>query len=106
MRKSTTLWLGAAAGLSLCACTTIVENRVETALADAGVPAGVAECMAPRWANRLSINQIRGIQQFANNVRAEGEQLTVSRLVSHARSWNDPRALLVVTASAARCAFH
>ena len=105
MRKSLALLLGAAAALSLSACTTVVENRVETALTDAGVPAGVAECMAPRWANRLSIKQIRGIQQFANNLRAEGEQLTVSSLISHARSWNDPRALLVVTTSAARCAF-
>ena len=103
MRYSMFLLIGAAATL-IPACRAVVENRVETALVDAGLSAGMAGCMAPRWANRLSVEQIRGIQRFANNVRAEGGQLTAGRLIDHARSWNDPQALGVVVTSAARCA--
>lgn len=90
--------------ISLSSCNTVVENRVETALKDAGLSPGMAACMAPMWADRLSVSQIRGIQRFATDVRAEGRQLTVASLIDHARSWNDPEALLVVTSSAARCA--
>lgn len=93
------------AGVMLSACTAIVGGRVESALVDAGVPAGMAECMAPKWADRLSVSQIRGIQRFANALRAEGRSLTVGKLVGHARTWNDPNALWVVTDAAARCAF-
>ena len=90
--------------LALGGCARVVENRVEAALTEAGVPAGMASCMAERWAGRLSVGQIRGIQRFATAVRAEGRQLTIVSLIDHVRSWNDPEALLVVTSSTARCA--
>ena len=99
---STSLALVLAA--SLAACATVVEDRVETALVDAGLPRGMAGCMAPIWADRLSVGQLRDIRRFAGAVRAEGRQLTAGALVDHARAWNDPEALLVVTGSAARCA--
>jgi hypothetical protein len=105
MRRSFAVLAAAAAAVALGGCATIVENRVENALAEAGVPATMASCMAGEWADRLTISQIRGIQRFANNVRGEGTQLTPARLIAHARTWNDPQALQVVTVSAARCAF-
>lgn len=95
----------AISALSLASCTAVVGDRVESALIDAGVPPAMAECMAPLWADRLSVSQIRGIQRFANDVRAEGRSLTAGRLLDHARTWNDPEALLVVASSAARCTF-
>ena len=104
MRCAMLLSVAATSALPLSACTAVVENRVETALVNAGVPAGMAGCMAPAWANRLSVEQIRGIQSFANNVRVERSRLTVIRLIEHVRNWNDPQALAVVTTSAARCA--
>ena len=90
--------------VALSACQTVVEDRVETALVEAGVSPGMAGCMAPMWADRLSVEQIRGIGRFADNVRAEGRQLTIPALVDDAREWNDIRALEVVASSAARCA--
>ena len=105
MSKALLALIAAAAAIALSGCNAVVENRVETALVEAGVPAGMAECMAPMWADRLSVEQIRGIQRFANNVREEGGQLTVGRLIDHARGWNDPEAMLVVTTSTTRCAF-
>lgn len=87
------------------ACTTIVEQRVENELAEAGVPLGTATCMAEIWAEDLSIAQIRGIGRFAGSVRDKERRLTVGRLIGYVREWNDPQALGVVTTSAARCAF-
>jgi hypothetical protein len=86
-------------------CTAVVENRVESALTRAGVPAAPAACMAAIWAERLSVAQLQRVQRFATDIRAEGRQLTLLGLIGHVRSWNDPQAMLVVTTSAARCAF-
>ena len=96
--------LAAGAVLLAGACTAVVEDRVETGLIEAGLPAGMATCMADIWAEELSVEQIRGIAQFASRVREERQTLTVARLIEHARQWNDPAALGVVSTSAARCA--
>lgn len=85
-------------------CSAAVEQRVETGLAEAGLPPAMASCMAEIWADDLSVDQIREISRFADAVRDDDEALTVGRLVDHVRAWNDPEALAVVTASAARCA--
>lgn len=106
MRLQTRALVACGALLPLAAaCATIVEQRVENELADAGVPIGIATCMAEIWAEDLSVNQIRGIGRFASSVRNEDRQLTVGRLITYVREWNDPQALGVVTTSAARCAF-
>jgi hypothetical protein len=91
--------------LPLAGCATVAEQRVEAGLAEAGVPLGIATCMADIWAEELSIQQIRRISRFANAVRDRDTRLTVGRLVTHVREWNDPEAMAVVTGSAARCAF-
>ncbi len=87
------------------ACATVAEQRVESGLAEAGVPLGIATCMADIWAEELSIQQIRRISRFADSMRDKDSRLTVGRLVTHVREWNDPEAMAVVTGSAARCAF-
>ncbi|MGB3167827.1 MAG: hypothetical protein WBA68_13740 [Alteraurantiacibacter sp.] len=94
-----------AGALLLAGCQTIVSERVEDSLVEAGVPRGMAECMGDIWADDLSIDQIRGIQRFAKSVKAERRQLTAGRLIAHTREWNDLEALGVVTTSTARCAF-
>lgn len=90
--------------MALSACATVVENRVESGLVDAGLSRQMAGCMAEIWAEDLSVGQIRGISRFADAVREDGGGLTVGRLVGHVRKWNDAEALGVVTTSAARCA--
>ena len=101
MRTTATLM---AACLLAAGCQSVVEDRVEDGLTAAGVPAGMATCMANIWAQDLSVEQIRGISRLASRVRAERSTLTVGRLVEYVRA-NDPEALTVVTTSAARCAF-
>ena len=94
----------AALAVVVAGCATGVERRVEAGLTDAGIPTRIASCMAEIWADDLSVGQIRGLARFADTVRGEGKGLTVNRLIDHVRDWNDPRALGVVTSSAALCA--
>ena len=91
--------------LGLGGCQTVVSQRVEASLIEAGVPDTMANCMGDIWADDLSINQIRAIQRFANGVKADGRRLTAGRLIAHVREWNDLEALAVVTGSTVRCAF-
>jgi hypothetical protein len=106
MRPRTRALIACCALLPLAsACATVAEQRVEAGLAEAGVPLGIATCMADIWAEELSISQIRRISRFADAVRDRDSRLTVGRLVTHVREWNDPEAMAVVTGSAARCAF-
>ena len=86
-------------------CSTVVEQRVETGLVEAGIPASIASCMAEIWADDLSVEQVREISRFADAVQDEEQTLTVGKLVDHVREWNDPQTLGVVSTSAARCAF-
>ncbi len=111
-RKEAGMRLKAGAAITVAACTalmaagcsTIVEQRVDDRLVEAGLPTAMASCMAEIWTDELSVEQIRGIARFADAVREDGDRVTVGRLVDHASEWNDPRALGVVTTSAARCA--
>ena len=48
----------------------VTAARVETALVANGVPGNLAECMAPRLADRLSIAQLRKLEAIAPH---EGE---------------------------------
>lgn len=96
--------LSASALLLLGACQAVVEDRVETRLAAAGVPAAMASCMAGIWASELSVAQIKRIGDFAGQLKEQRQTLTVAGLLDQVRAWNDPQALGVVTASAARCA--
>lgn len=43
----------------------VTEAQVESALLANGLPAPMAECMAPRLTDRLSINQLRKLQRMA-----------------------------------------
>ena len=43
----------------------VTEAQVESALLANGVPAPLAECMAPKLTDRLSINQLRKLQRMA-----------------------------------------
>ncbi|RPF71824.1 hypothetical protein [Aurantiacibacter spongiae] len=64
--------LAALFALLLGGCETIIKNRVETALVDAGLPSGMANCMSEIWADDLSVSQIKGISDFADAVKDEG----------------------------------
>ena len=93
------------AALLLAGCASVTEQRVESSLSDAGVPPQMASCMAGEWVDRLSTEQIKDVSRFAKRLKRDRERMTVSRLVDHVAAWNDPEAMVVISTSAATCAF-
>ena len=92
--------------LTLAACAQPFQGRVAGRLAEAGLPRPMAECMAGRWVDRLSVLQLRKISGLAEDLRRErGERrLTVGRFVERVRQVDDPEIFEVVSRSAVACA--
>lgn len=93
-----------AAALLMAGCAQPFEGRVAQQLNEAGLPRGMADCMAGIWVERLNVLQLRKIQRLSGDLRAEGRNLTVGGFISRVRALDDPEIVQVVTGSAARCA--
>ena len=92
--------------LALAACAQPFQGRVASRLADAGLSRPLADCMAKRWVERLSLAQLQKISGVAEDLgreRAQGK-LTVGRFVDRVRAVDDPEVFAVVSSSAAACA--
>jgi hypothetical protein len=95
--------------LMLCllvgACAQPFEGRVATRLTEAGLPRGMADCMAERWVDRLSVFQLRKIQALTDDLKRERSQgrMTVVKLVERVRAVDDPEIFEVVSKSASVC---
>ena len=92
--------------LAVAACAQPFEGRVASRLADAGLPRPMADCMARRWVDRLSLVQLQKISSVAEDLRKERSQgkLTIGRFVGRVRAVDDPEVFRVVSSSAAACA--
>jgi hypothetical protein len=92
--------------LALAACAQPFQGRVASRLADAGLSRPMADCMAKRWVDRLSLAQLQKISGVAEDLgreRAQGK-LTLSRFIGRIRAVDDPEVFTVVSSSAAACA--
>jgi hypothetical protein len=89
--------------LALGACAQPFEGQIATRLSDAGLPPAMAQCMAGRWVDRLSLAQLQRISTVAEDLQRE-RGLTVSRFLTRVRAIDDPEIFGVVTSSAAVCA--
>ena len=90
--------------LALAACAQPFEGRVASRLAEAGLPRPIAECMAGRWVERLSVLQLQKISGLADSLRDEGGRLTLSRFLHRVAALDDPEIVGVVTSSSVACA--
>ena len=90
----------------LASCAKPFERRIATRLHEAGLPEAMSGCMAARWVDRLSVFQLREIQNLTDDLKRERRQgsLTATLLIDRVRSMNDPEILEVVSTSTARCA--
>jgi len=83
----------------------VTAGRIESVLVDKGISQPVAACMGIRMAERLSLNQLRKLE----NLRAEdGEAvvpLSIAELLERVRRVGDSEVLEVAASSAAVCAF-
>jgi hypothetical protein len=95
-----------AALFAVAGCAQPFEGRVASRLAEAGLSRPMADCMAARWVDRLSVLQLQKIASLSEDLgreRATG-RLTVTRFIDRVRAVGDPEILTVVTSSAASCA--
>lgn len=76
----------------------IAENRVRSALVEAGLPEATSDCMATRMVDRLTISQLRKLEAL------QGEKRSAFDYVAAVRRVGDPEVLQVTAAAAAVCA--
>jgi hypothetical protein len=91
---------------ALAACAQPFEGRVATRLSEAGLSRPMADCMAKRWVDRLSLVQLQKISSLSEDLARERSQgrLTVGRFIERVRAVDDPEVVSVVTSSTAACA--
>lgn len=94
-----------AAALLVYGCAeTIAEGRVESALLKAGLSQRNAACMAERMVDRLTIAQLRKLENLRGRKGEPVRPRTLRQFVERVREVGDAEALAVTATSAAVCA--
>jgi hypothetical protein len=87
-----------AAALTLTACVSrLAEPRVRSALVEAGLSDPNARCMAERMTDRLTIGQLRRLQQLS------GARRTLPEFVAAVRRLGDAETISVTATAAGLC---
>lgn len=89
--------------LLLAGCATIAEGRVERALLNAGLSERIAACMADRMTDRLSIPQLRKLEELRRPSASMREE-SIADYLGRVRRVGDAEVLSVTSSSAALCA--
>lgn len=90
--------------LALAGCVqTIAEGRVRSALSEAGLSARVSDCMAGRMVDRLTIAQLKKLEELKTRA-GERDPVTVRQYLARVRRVGDAEVLGVTSSSAALCA--
>lgn len=90
--------------LLLAGCAqTIAESRVRSALVDAGLDRGNADCMANRMVDRLTIAQLRKLEGLKPQGNEPAQPTTLEGYVERVARVGDAEVLAVTSSSAALC---
>ncbi len=90
--------------LALAGCAVTPEQKVRTALVDAGVSESVAKCMARPMARKLSIPQLLELKRLASLARADPERkMTPKRILRRVEALGDPEIVAVTSRAAIGC---
>ncbi|MEM9501564.1 MAG: hypothetical protein AAF941_06925 [Pseudomonadota bacterium] len=81
----------------------VTEARVEEALVANRVPAPMAECMAPKLTDRLSIAQLKRLERFAPQEGESRVPLSTGEAMARLRRIDDREAVETVVAVAGGC---
>lgn len=81
----------------------VTEARVEEALLANRVPVPMAECMAPRLTDRLSIAQLKKLERFAPQDGESSIPLSTGEAMARLRRIDDPQAVETVVTVAGGC---
>jgi|TARA_R110001606_G_scaffold74988_3_gene173883 hypothetical protein len=88
---------------ALAACAT-PETRVRNGLISAGLSAPISACMADRMVDRLSLGQLKKLNDLGKLRKREPGDVSVKEFVKQTRSLQDPEIVGVVTSSGLICA--
>ena len=90
--------------LALAGCTTLSpEARVRQRLIEAGLKPRMAQCMAERLTDKLSIGQLQALGRAAKLPGRDVGNMTVDELVYRLRAVGDPQIVKVVTRAGVGC---
>lgn len=85
------------------ACAT-PQDRVASALIDAGVPETKANCFSADVTSKLSVSELRAIAGAVSEAKERGRSLTLGEARALAQQGGDVRTAGIILAAAARCA--
>ena len=83
----------------------VTAGRIEAVLVDKGIPQPVAACMGTRMSERLSLNQLRKLENLQAREGEDAVPLSMSEFLERLRRVDDREAIEVVGSSAAICSF-
>lgn len=96
--------LAVTAALALLAgCATLAEPTVRDALIEAGASPAVADCMAERMTDRLSLAQIRKLSRARATSEEAKDGLAAGEVLARVRRVGDAEAVAVTASAAALC---
>lgn len=81
----------------------VTEDRIETALVANGVPVDMAQCMAAKLVDDLSLNQLRKLERLRAEEGEVKVPLSVGAAVERIERVDDPEAVRVLAFTATRC---
>lgn len=91
--------------LSLSGCVQkIAESRVRTALVEAGLSERNSGCMAERMVDRLTISQLRKLEELKTKPGDHDSRLSLRDYVTRVRRVGDAEVVAVTATSAGLCA--
>lgn len=91
--------------LAVPACTTpSPEARVRASLLNAGLSRPMADCMAQRLVDRLSIQELRKLGSLAKLKDKQIGDMSIDQLMRHVAALGDPHIVKVVTKAGIGCA--
>ena len=109
MRKLLIFLLLIAAGVGAAyyfgAFDRVTERRVEQALTDAGLSPEMAECMAPKMVDRLTLPQLRRLERLKAEEDENSVPLSGREALARLERVDDPEALEVLVRAGGSCAF-
>jgi hypothetical protein len=98
MRKGLVVVLGCAVALGGCVEQHIARSRVQAALTNAGLSQPMAQCMAARMVDHLTIKQLKKLEAL------QGPKRSAMDYVAAVRRVNDPETIEVTVTAAGACA--
>lgn len=82
----------------------VVESRVRSALSEAGLSDRNASCMATRMVDRLTIGQLRKLEELKGREGEAAKPVGLRDYVERVRRVGDAEVIAVTASSAALCA--